>query len=124
MYAADSGLISAVLDSAKKFVGRGCALCAITHGLMRKRPEFAMLECSVGVPIELVHRDEREQFGIDLSLPLPCILADVSGSDQSIVVMNASAIERLRGTVQDLRGRLMFRTAALGLDLPLVKDSG
>ena len=38
VYAADSGLFHALVDSAKKLLMvKGCSLCAITHGLAGER---------------------------------------------------------------------------------------
>jgi hypothetical protein len=49
---------------------------------------------------------------------LPVILADIEGDTALAVLLDADAIARLRGTRSDLKGRVAFRAARLGLMLP------
>lgn len=119
VYDADSGRLAALADSLKKLAGKGCPLCAVTHGFSGKRQEFADFEDSLGVPVEYLHRDEASRDLRTRDLDLPCILAEVEGSDEPVVLLDPAAIGRLRGTRLDLKGRLEFRAAALDLELPM-----
>ena len=40
--------------------GDHCTLCDITHGTLREKPAFADLRCSLGVPVDVVHRNEQD----------------------------------------------------------------
>jgi hypothetical protein len=58
-----------------------CSLCSITHGLVRERRSWVDWRCSVPVPVEALHRNERspevEEITGDRT---PCVLARVEGA--------------------------------------------
>jgi hypothetical protein len=58
---------------------RSCALCDISHGRLRRRPSFDEAIAGLGVPFDLVHRDERPADLVDLAVPLPYVVARVDG---------------------------------------------
>lgn len=119
VYDAASGLIPAIADSLKKVVGRGCPLCAITHGVAGKRRSWVECERSLALPITYLHTDELESLQPRAEpLELPCILAELEETGEQIVLLDAAAIRRARGTEADLKGRLTFRAASLDLRLP------
>jgi hypothetical protein len=118
VYDADTGRLAAVADSLKKLVGKGCPLCVVTHGFTGKRQEFQEFESTVGVPVELLHRDEAALDPRVSALSLPCIFADIEGDTAPVVLMDPPAIARLKGTETNLEERLQFRAAALGLEFP------
>lgn len=117
VYDAASGRLASMADSLKKLVGRGCPLCAVTHGVVSKRPAFERFESSVDVPIVFLHSDELASEGLSPELDLPCILAELSGSEH-VVLLDSAGISRLKGSERDLEGRLQYRAASLGLELP------
>ena len=118
IYDASSGKLAAMADSLKKLVGRGCPLCAVTHGLARKRSSWEQYESELAVPITYLHADELGDIpDRHPSLELPCVLAEL-GDGEQIVILDAKSLRRARGTEADLKGRLEFRAAALGLTLP------
>jgi hypothetical protein len=119
VYDADSGRIAAVADSFKKLLGKGCPLCAVTHGLTKKREQIVAFEQCLSIPVSYLHRDEVQADPIARGHDRPCILAEVEGEQEPVVLLDPRSIERLRGTERDLKGRLLFRAAALGLDLPV-----
>jgi len=52
-----------------------CALCEVTHGRLRRRPDFDAACRLLPVPLELRHRNEIEQSLIDLiEGRYPCIV--------------------------------------------------
>ena len=60
VYHADGSLLGELRYVLGKLRGTAhCALCDITHGSVRKKSSFRELEGSLGVPMELVHLDER-----------------------------------------------------------------
>ncbi len=60
VYHADGGLLGELRYVVGKLRGVAhCALCDITHGALRKKPEFSAWERALSVPLELVHLNER-----------------------------------------------------------------
>ena len=124
VYAADSGLWSAVVDSAKKlFTVKGCSLCAITHGLAGERFEWRECKEELGVPIDVYHRDDMPQE-IERATDgeLPKVLARVG--DELVPILGPDVLERMRGNVADFRGRLTTHAAMRGLEIPTATAAG
>lgn len=117
IYAADSGMLSAIQDSAKKlFRLKACPLCSITHGLLGEKDEWKDYTAEIGVPVDSYHHDEipdgvRDVAGGDL----PVILAQVNG--QAVPLMSRSALEECGGSVTCLRTALRLQAAALNLEI-------
>jgi len=118
VFDADSGALSAFFDSAKKALRLGgCALCTITHGLAGERSEWKECKEELGVPVEYVHRDEiAPELQEALRGELPAVVAEAGG--QRIQLMDRDALERCRGSVADLRGRMVYFASTHGLALP------
>lgn len=122
VYAAESGLLSAFVDSAKKLLMlKGCSLCAITHGLAGERHEWRECREEIGVPIEIFHSDDTppEVFAV-VDGNLPCVVADTG--DDLVLLLRPEVIERVRGNVGDFRGRLAIHAAMRQLDLPMTPE--
>lgn len=119
VYNADSGGLSAVVDSARKlFRLRGCTLCSITHGVLGEKSEWRSCKEELGVPVKALHRDQlalplRDAVGENL----PCVLADTESGPR--LVMGPDVLERCRGSVADFRGRLRTHAAMKALYLPM-----
>jgi hypothetical protein len=118
VFNADSGTVNALLDSARKLLRlNGCTLCTITHGLAGEKSEWRECKEEIGVPIDYVHRDE-----IDAGLAkivegqLPCVVAE-AGSDR-LLLLTPDVLDRCKGSVADLRGRLSYFASMNGLELP------
>ena len=124
VYAADSGLLSALVDSAKKLLMvKGCSLCAITHGLAGERSEWRDCREEIGVPIDIFHRDDMPPpVAAAAQNRLPCVLADTG--DEIVPLLLPEVIDRLRGGVADLKGRLVAHAAMRQLVLPVVPEAG
>jgi hypothetical protein len=117
IFDADSGLFDAFVESAKKVLRiNGCALCQITHGLLTEKSEWRECQEALGVPVEYIHRDEiPPDLAALIDGKLPAIVADHGG--EKTVLLSAEAIGRCRGSVEDLRGKLLFHAAKRGLAL-------
>lgn len=79
IYNADSGLVSAVLDSAHKLISPStyqCELCSITHGLFGEREAWRKFRESFDGIMTFLHRDETDWQG-----ELPIILLRVDGTE-------------------------------------------
>lgn len=118
VYQADSGLLGATLDSVRKLLRvNGCALCSITHGLAGEKSEWRTCKEELGVPVDYVHRDElsgpiRNAVGAGL----PAVVAQTAAGFQ--VLLTPEVLERCKGSVADLKGRLFAHAAMKGLELP------
>ena len=118
VYAANSGILAAFVDSAKKLLHvKGCSLCALTHGLATESQEWRSCRQEIGVPVDSYHLDdqppavERAAAG-----QYPCILAQTGGDVE--MLLGPDVLDRLQGGVNDLRARLDIHAAMKGLDLP------
>ncbi|HBZ71180.1 MAG TPA: hypothetical protein DEP35_16190 [Deltaproteobacteria bacterium] len=118
IFDANSGFGAALLDSTRKILRlNGCDLCTITHGITGEKKEMVSCRESLGVPIEYVHRDEMDGVMIEATgNRLPAIVAHSSSS--AWLLLDRDVIARCKGSVSDLRGRLTFYAAKLGLALP------
>jgi len=121
VFDADSGALSAFFDSAKKALRLGgCALCTITHGLTGERSDWRECKEELGVPVDYVHRDEiDEDLRQALVGDLPAVVAEAEG--RKVQLMDREALERCRGSVADLRGRMVYFASTHGLALPTEK---
>ncbi len=117
VYNANSGKISAFLDSAKKvLMVDGCALCTLTHGILGEKKEWKECREELGVPIRYYHRDDLS--GIlkrVVNERFPCILAQ-SGTNYTML-LEPEVLERCRGDIRDLKGRISYYLAANDLTL-------
>lgn len=112
IYNANSGVLDAVVDSAKKVLRiNGCALCEITHGVVTEKSEWRACDRALGVEIDYLHRDEvPNALAGFVEEALPAIVAVPEGGEP-LLLLDAETIERCRGSVQDLRGKLLFWAA-------------
>ena len=118
IYNADSGMLSALADSARKVLRlNGCSLCSITHGLVSEKARWRSCRAEIGVPIDTLHRDEL--FGPVKRLvgdSLPCVVAETG--DGPRLLLTPDVLERCRGSVGDFRGRLLTHAAMRDMELP------
>jgi hypothetical protein len=92
IYDADGTLFGELAYVVGHLLGRrSCALCDITHGGLRRRPEFDAAAASLGVPFDLRHRDERSAEEVALTDgALPCVVAE--GDGQRVVLVDSRAL--------------------------------
>lgn len=118
VYNADSGAFAALVDSARKLLMiNGCPLCSLTHSLAGEKAEWQSCKESLGVPVEYVHRNEltaelREVIGDRL----PSVVADTGSA--LVFLFGPDVIQRCRGSVADLKGRIHTHAAMRKLELP------
>ncbi|HXO20553.1 MAG TPA: hypothetical protein VOA87_11600 [Thermoanaerobaculia bacterium] len=118
VFSAGSGALNAFVDSAKKLLMiKGCTLCGITHGLAGEKSEWKECKEEIGVPVDYVHSDEIDaRLGRVVGESLPCIVAEAQG--ELILLLNPDALERCRGSVSDLKGRLNYFASMHQLAFP------
>ncbi len=81
VYHADGGVRGELASWIGARLGNAhCALCDITHGLVRERPDWKACRAALPVPFETLHLDEqdseRRAFTADRT---PCVVADTDG---------------------------------------------
>ncbi|MSO78942.1 MAG: hypothetical protein EXQ79_04975 [Acidimicrobiia bacterium] len=76
IYDADGGLLGEVRYGLGKVFGdRHCSLCDLTHRGLKRRAEWIALVERLGVPVELLHRNEMDDtLRLVAGAALPCIL--------------------------------------------------
>jgi hypothetical protein len=111
IYNADSGLLSALWDSARKAVDspEACDLCTITHGLLAERGDWKRIDQELGLPTHYYHRDEIppaiQGFLDGSGVALPAVLLE--GADGSYeLVASAEALRECRGDPNCLQEKL------------------
>lgn len=114
VYAADRGVQSGLLDSAKKFLHlKGCSLCILTHGVVGEKQEWRSCCAELGVPVTPYHRNDMpHDVASTAAGRLPIILAR-TGPDL-IPLLDSGDISRCH-SVKNLRGRLLFHLSKLNL---------
>lgn len=118
VYRADTGRVNALIDSAKKLLMiRGCTLCSITHGLAGEKQEWRTCREEIGVPVEVVHRDELHgEVARAVGEALPCVVAQVDG--ELSVLLDPEILQRCLGSVADFKARLKLKAAMRSLEIP------
>ncbi|HEX7181766.1 MAG TPA: hypothetical protein VF756_07995 [Thermoanaerobaculia bacterium] len=118
VFNAGSGSINAFLDSARKLLQiKGCTLCTITHGLAGEKSEWKDCKEEIGVPVDYVHKDEiGPALGRVVGDQLPCVVAEAGG--ELILLLTPDVLDRCKGSVADLKGRLTVFSSMKGLELP------
>lgn len=96
-----------------------CALCDITHGLARERPEWKAGRAALPVPFDAFHRDDQpDAVRVATNAAAPVVVAD---TDQGIVVLLGSReLEACGGSVDALAVALDDAVARAGLTWPVL----
>jgi len=115
VYDADGGLRGELAYVWGKLRGAHCALCDITHSAVRRKGEFDDLACSLGLPVDVLHRNEqsRELAAFTAGIE-PVVVAHVDGGFD--VLMDAAALDACAGDVDRFGAELRRRLATAGGD--------
>jgi len=100
VYHADGGLLGELRYVLGKARGTAhCALCDITHGSVRRKPEWDSACADFSIPIRLVHLNERTAAEADAcTIGTPTVLA--AYADGSLAPLLGPADLELGGSVQ------------------------
>lgn len=105
VYDADGGLRGELAYLAGKFRGQHCSLCDITHSPVRRRRDWDDYVSSLPVPLEVVHRNERDADMTAATSGLePCVAAECP--DGSIVIVLDDAALQGAGDVRGFSAAL------------------
>jgi len=113
VYDADGGVLGEAAYVWGKIRGtRHCALCDITHGRVRRKPEWDRLVADLGIPVDLLHLDEmppdvREAVAQGGA---PMVLAQTAAGLRPVVV--GPELDALDGSVARLGDLLRARLAS------------
>lgn len=93
-----------------------CALCDITHGMLRRRSEWNAYVGELDVPFETFHRDDQPDTVRSASGDRsPVVLAETTTGH--VVLLDADALDACEGSVDRLRRALDASLADAGLHL-------
>lgn len=102
VFDADGTLRGEVTYVVMHLVGRAeCALCDITHGRVRRKRDFDAMRKRIGLPFDLVHRDELDTALRPLVTDrLPCVIARGDRGDR--ILLGPEELRSCRGEVDSL----------------------
>ena len=113
VYDANGGLLGEAAYVWGKVRGtRHCALCDITHGRVRRRPEWDRMVADLGIPVDLLHLNEMppDVRQAVAGCGAPVVLARTANGLQPLVV--AADLDALAGAVAQLGDLLRARLTA------------
>lgn len=90
-----------------------CALCDITHSLVRERADWKECRATLPVPFELFHRDDQPEDARSIGVDAPYVLADTGAALE--VVLDRLALEGCDGDLDAFRRALDRAFAQRGL---------
>jgi hypothetical protein len=94
-----------------------CALCEITHGAVRVRPEWTECRTGLPVPFDTFHRnDQPEAVRVAAGGRAPVVVAETD--DGMVVVLDGEALEACDGSVDRLADALTRAVADRNLTWP------
>jgi hypothetical protein len=119
VYAADGTVLGELAYFLNARLGRAhCALCDVTHGLVRPRREW--VECSARLPVPFVtyHRnDQPSSVRSAAGGSLPVVAAELPDGEV-IVLLDAAALDRCAGSPERLVEAVEQAVSGAGLHWP------
>jgi hypothetical protein len=117
VYHADGGLAGELRYGLGKLLGRAhCSLCDLTHRVVGGREEWRELVRRLGVPVTLVHLNERDPDIARLSDgTTPCVVAHTDGGVQ--LLLGPADIDACGGDLSAFEQRLRQAAGRAGLSL-------
>jgi hypothetical protein len=101
VYDADGGVVGEVTYVVGHLIGRSsCSLCELTHGSVRRRPDWDAMVGRLPVPVRLVHRnevtdDERSAYSVS---GLPAVVG-LRADGTRTVLLGPTGLAALDGSV-------------------------
>jgi hypothetical protein len=102
VYDADGGLVGELRYIVGHLLGRAeCSLCDITHSPVRRKPAWDRMVATLGVPFDLVHRNEvPPAFSAALAgVALPVVLAELTDG-RTEVALDAATLATCDGDIE------------------------
>jgi hypothetical protein len=122
IYDADSSVRGELTYWIGARLGRAhCALCDITHGLLRERADWKRLKAGIPVPFLTFHRDDRPtEITAAVGEIVPVVVAHAS--DGVVRLLGPRELEACAGSPQDLIAAIQHATDLAGLAWPPTSD--
>ena len=117
VYDADGGVVGEVSYVVGHLLGHtSCSLCDITHGSLRRRPEWDAMVARLPVPVRLVHRNEasdadRHAYSVS---GLPAVVG-VRDDGSRTVLLGPTGLAALGGSVPAFERALIDAMSVGGL---------
>jgi hypothetical protein len=113
VYHADGGLRGEAAYVIGHLFGRAhCSLCDITHSPVRRKPAWDAMVARLGIPVDLVHLNERDERVAAASVETPCVLAEVDGDFRPL--LGPADLDGLGGDVQAFEAAVRGAIERLG----------
>lgn len=115
VYDADGGVVGEAVYLVRHLLGSAdCALCAVSHRGVRRRPEWDAMVADLPVPVRVVHRNETSEAERDALVlsGLPAVLG-VRRDGSLTALLGPTGIAAADGSVEQF-GRAL--RAALATD--------
>ncbi|HYN68527.1 MAG TPA: hypothetical protein VES93_16710 [Ornithinibacter sp.] len=117
VYDADGGVVGELTYVVGHLLGRtSCSLCDVTHGSLRRRPEWDAMTARLPVPLRLVHRNEttEEEQRAHRASGLPAVVG-VRGDGSRTVLIGPAGLDALGGSVPHFERALLDALALDGI---------
>ncbi|MEO6791992.1 MAG: hypothetical protein ABI187_13625 [Ornithinibacter sp.] len=101
VYDADGGVLGEIGYAIGHALGRTeCSLCSVTHGSLRRKPQWDELVSELEVPVRLVHRNETssEERAAYAMTGLPAVLG-VRADGAHTVLLGPTMLSATEGSV-------------------------
>lgn len=96
--------------------GTHCALCDITHGLVREKASWKRSRAELPVPFDTVHLDERTpELAALTGGKTPCIVAHATSGDR--IFLGAAELDECAGSPERLVSAIVKAAHDRGLEL-------
>jgi hypothetical protein len=94
-----------------------CALCDITHGMLRRRSEWNAYTAGLAVRFETFHRDDQpDEVRAGSGGHVPVVVAELA-TGAIVVLLDAESLEECGGSVERLAEAIDGAVARAGLRL-------
>ena len=114
VYNADGTILGELRYWTRARLGRAhCALCDITHGSVRERPEWRTSRASLPVPFQTYHRDDQPDAVRVAAGPPPFVVAETSSS--IVPLLGPEELEACEGSPDALIDAIRDKAVRLGL---------
>jgi len=119
VYDADGTVLGELSYFVRARLGRAhCALCDITHGLLRERADWRAFRAGLPVPFETFHRDDQPPAVREAArAATPVVVAETADGDH-VVLLGPEDLEACAGSPGEMCERVAASVAAHGLEWP------
>ena len=100
VYDADAGVVGELRYFFGKLAGRHCGLCDITHGTLRPKPAFEDLRYSMGMPVQIWHRNEQPADVAEFTASRTPIVVGRRADGTLVELLAAAALDGCEGDVE------------------------